>query len=130
MSGFLSILRIDGKMTLANLTINDGQADACRRADDFGPLSETKTLRLGAGQPQDRVEGRWFAQSDETRHGHHRIWWRVTVCPISNLNTFNPIRWWNDAKSTFPTLHLWAFDTLAIPAISTEYNEYSVVLRS
>jgi hypothetical protein len=38
----------------------------------------------------------------------------------SNLNTFDPIQCWDDAKSTFPTLHLWAFGTLAIPAMSAE----------
>ena len=35
-------------------------------------------------------------------------------------HTFNPIQWWDDEKSDFPTLHLWAFDTLAIPAMSAE----------
>src|SRR5271156_1806088 len=28
--------------------------------------------------------------------------------------------WWNNHKVDFPTLHLWAFDTLAIPAMSAE----------
>jgi hAT family C-terminal dimerisation region len=42
------------------------------------------------------------------------------VTPVSNLNTFNLIKWWDDAKTDFPTLHLWAFDTLAIPAMSAE----------
>jgi len=42
------------------------------------------------------------------------------VTTVSNLNTFNPIKWWDDAKTDFPTLHLWAFDTLAIPAMSAE----------
>jgi hypothetical protein len=42
------------------------------------------------------------------------------VTPASNLNTFNPIKWWDDAKSDFPTLHLWAFDILAVPAMSAE----------
>jgi hypothetical protein len=39
---------------------------------------------------------------------------------ISDPQTFNPITWWESAKSDFPTLHLWAFDTLAIPAMSAE----------
>jgi len=42
------------------------------------------------------------------------------ITPVGNLNTFNPIKWWDDAKTDFPTLHLWAFDTLAIPAMSAE----------
>jgi hAT family C-terminal dimerisation region len=36
------------------------------------------------------------------------------------LNAFNPINWWNKAQSDFPTLHLWALDTLAIPVMSAE----------
>jgi hAT family C-terminal dimerisation region len=39
---------------------------------------------------------------------------------ISNPKTFNPIAWWNDSRQTFPSLHLYAFDTLAIPAMSAE----------
>jgi hypothetical protein len=42
------------------------------------------------------------------------------VTPVSNLTTFNPIKWWDNAKTDFPTLHLWAFDTLVIPAMSAE----------
>ena len=30
------------------------------------------------------------------------------------------ISWWNDAKMAFLSLHLYAFDTLAIPAMSVE----------
>jgi hypothetical protein len=33
---------------------------------------------------------------------------------------FNLINWWNDCKSAFPSLHLYAFDTLVIPAMSAE----------
>ena len=33
------------------------------------------------------------------------------------LRPFNPISWWNDAK---PSLQLYAFDTLAIPAMFAE----------
>jgi hypothetical protein len=40
--------------------------------------------------------------------------------PIDDPKAFNPIKWWNDAQSTFPTLYLWALDTLAIPAMSAE----------
>ena len=40
--------------------------------------------------------------------------------PISDFRTFNPIKWWNNAKIDFPTLYLWAFDILAIPAMSAE----------
>jgi hypothetical protein len=39
---------------------------------------------------------------------------------VHNLNTFNPIKWWDEAKSEFLTLHLWALNTLAIPAMSAE----------
>lgn len=41
---------------------------------------------------------------------------------IGNPKTFNPIAWWNDSREVFPSLHLYAFDTLAIPAISAKYN--------
>jgi hAT family C-terminal dimerisation region len=37
---------------------------------------------------------------------------------VSDLNAFNPIDWWTKAQSDFPTLHLWAFDTLAILVMS------------
>ena len=30
------------------------------------------------------------------------------------------VPWWNDCKVSFPTLHLYAFDTLLIPAMSAE----------
>jgi hypothetical protein len=39
---------------------------------------------------------------------------------ILNLKTFNPITWWNNQKELFPSLYLFAFDTLAIPAMSAE----------
>jgi hAT family C-terminal dimerisation region len=42
--------------------------------------------------------------------------------PIFDPNTFNPIKWWNDAKSDFPILHLWAFNTLEIPAMLAKYK--------
>ena len=49
---------------------------------------------------------------------------RTTPIPIPRLfltpKTFNPMSWWNDAKTTFLSLHLYAFDTLAIPAMSAE----------
>ena len=41
---------------------------------------------------------------------------------MDNPKTFNPIAWWNDCKVSFPTLHLYAFDTLSIPAMSAEYK--------
>lgn len=36
---------------------------------------------------------------------------------IPDPKAFNPISWWNDAK---PSLQLYAFDTLAIPAMFAE----------
>lgn len=33
---------------------------------------------------------------------------------------FNPIAWWQQNRGTFPTLSLYAFDLLSIPAMSTE----------
>ena len=39
---------------------------------------------------------------------------------IGNPKTFNPIASWNDSREVFPSLHLYAFDTLAIPAISAK----------
>jgi hypothetical protein len=39
---------------------------------------------------------------------------------IPDPKTFNPIAWWNDAKAIYPSLHLYAFDTLAIPVMSAE----------
>src|SRR5436305_1707060 len=40
--------------------------------------------------------------------------------PIEDLKTFNPIAWWDDAKTAFPSLYLYAWDPLAIPAMSAE----------
>jgi hypothetical protein len=39
---------------------------------------------------------------------------------IDDPKTFNPIKWWHEHQTSFPTLHLYAFDTLAIPAMSAE----------
>jgi len=39
---------------------------------------------------------------------------------IEDLKTFNPIAWWHDSKAAFPSLHLYAFDTLAVRAMSAE----------
>jgi hypothetical protein len=39
---------------------------------------------------------------------------------ILNPKTFNPITWWNNAKAIYPSLHLYAFDTLTIPTMSAE----------
>jgi hypothetical protein len=39
---------------------------------------------------------------------------------IEDPKTFNPITWWHDPKAAFPSLHLYAFDTFAIPAMSAE----------
>jgi hypothetical protein len=44
----------------------------------------------------------------------------LNVRATEALNAFNPIDWWNKAQSDFPTLHPWAPDTLAIPAMSAE----------
>jgi hypothetical protein len=33
---------------------------------------------------------------------------------------FNPISWWNERRGKFPSLYLYAFDTLSCPAMSTE----------
>jgi hypothetical protein len=41
---------------------------------------------------------------------------------ISDPKTFNPIIWWNDAKAVYPSLYLYVFDILAIPAMSVEYE--------
>jgi hypothetical protein len=41
---------------------------------------------------------------------------------VRDLKIFNFIAWWNNSRVNFPTLHLWAFNTLVIPAISVEYK--------
>jgi hypothetical protein len=33
---------------------------------------------------------------------------------------FNPLLWWNRKRIKFPSLHLYAFDLLSCPAMSTE----------
>jgi hypothetical protein len=40
--------------------------------------------------------------------------------PFHTVNHVFLISWWNDAKPTFASLRLYAFDTLAIPAMSAE----------
>jgi len=47
---------------------------------------------------------------------------RNDLIPIVDPKIFNPIFWWNDCKAAFPSLHLHAFDTLSIPAMSAEYE--------
>jgi hypothetical protein len=48
--------------------------------------------------------------------------------PIWHLSFFHTanhgflISWWNDVNTIFPSLHLYTFDTLAIPAMSAEYE--------
>ena len=39
---------------------------------------------------------------------------------VTSLEVYNPISWWRDHQWLHPTLSLWAFDTLAIPAMSSE----------
>jgi hypothetical protein len=46
----------------------------------------------------------------------------MILIPIMDPKTFNPIFWWNDWKAAFPSLHLYACDTLSIPAMSVEYE--------
>jgi hypothetical protein len=73
------------------------------------PDSEDTFLRDLMGLPiidKDKDEFELYAYHDPTF--------------ISNPKTFNPIAWWNDSRQAFPSLHLYAFDTLAIPAISAE----------
>ena len=33
---------------------------------------------------------------------------------------FNPIAWWSESRSAFPSLYLYALDTLSVPAMSAE----------
>jgi hypothetical protein len=46
----------------------------------------------------------------------------MNLIPIMDPKTFNPIFWWNDLKAAFPSLHLYACDTLSIPVMSVEYE--------
>src|SRR5256885_9617193 len=39
---------------------------------------------------------------------------------VTSLEVHNPISWWRDHQWLYPTLSLWAFDTLAIPAMSSK----------
>ena len=48
---------------------------------------------------------------------------------VTNMKTYNPIIWWNDAAEKYPTLHRYALDTLVIPATSAEC-ETSAALKS
>jgi len=40
--------------------------------------------------------------------------------PIKETKSFDPIAWWQSVAEDFPTLHLYALDTLSCPAMSTE----------
>ena len=42
--------------------------------------------------------------------------------PVDEPKRFNPINWWDERKTSFPSLYLYAFDTLVIPVISAEYK--------
>jgi hypothetical protein len=48
------------------------------------------------------------------KYAHHNL------TSIDEPKRFNPINWWNERKTSFPSLHLYAFDTLAILATSAE----------
>jgi hypothetical protein len=39
---------------------------------------------------------------------------------ITSLESYNPIHWWRDQRWLYPTISLWALDTLSIPAMSAE----------
>ena len=39
---------------------------------------------------------------------------------ISFLKSYNPINWWRDQRQLYPTISLWALDTLSIPVMSAE----------
>ena len=58
--------------------------------------------------------------SEDTEKDEFESYAHSDPTPIPDPKTFNPITWWDNAKSTFPSLHLYAFDTLAIPAMSAE----------
>jgi len=45
---------------------------------------------------------------------------RGDLIKVTSLEVHNPISWWRDHQWLYPTLSLWAFDTLAIPAMSSE----------
>ena len=40
--------------------------------------------------------------------------------PIKETKSFDPIAWWQSVAEDFPTLHLYALDTLSCPAMPTE----------
>jgi hypothetical protein len=45
--------------------------------------------------------------------------------PVEDPKFFNPIDWWSHSISAFPSLHLYTFNTLAIPAMSAECKRVS-----
>jgi hypothetical protein len=45
---------------------------------------------------------------------------RATPKDISTLKVFNLIERWNDNKTVYRTLCLWACDTLSVPTMATE----------
>jgi hypothetical protein len=60
------------------------------------------------------------AEKDEFKNYAHS---HPTAIP--DHKAFTPISWWNDAKMAFQSLHLYAFDTLAIPTMSAECEKVS-----
>jgi hAT family C-terminal dimerisation region len=60
--------------------------------------------------------------SDDNERDKFRKYAYTDPTAVVNLKTFNLINWWNNTRFQFPSLHLWAFDTLAIPVISAEYE--------
>ena len=43
-----------------------------------------------------------------------------TALGTETLAEHNPINWWRDQRWLYPTISLWALDTLSIPAMSAE----------
>jgi hypothetical protein len=75
-------------------------------------LSEPKDIF-----PNDIIGLKVFTNGDEFCKYAYR-----NSTPVDEPKRFNSINWWNERKTSFPSLHLYAFDTLAILVMSAEYE--------
>ena len=84
---------------------------------EFLPLALRNTT---SSEPEDTFLNDMMGLEVSTNGDEFYKYAHRNPTPVDEPKRFNPINWWNEPKTSFPSLHLYAFDTLAIPAMSAE----------